>query len=60
MEIKIAKEQERKKPLYITVYDQLYKLILNGTFAGESKLPSEPELAKMCFTRRWTGEKGTR
>ncbi|MFJ7734739.1 GntR family transcriptional regulator [Lysinibacillus sp. NPDC097287] len=54
MEYKIAKEQNRKKPLYNTVYDQLYKLIMNGTFSGDSKLPSEPELAKMCGVSRMT------
>lgn len=54
MENKIAKEKERKKPLYNTVYDQLYKLIMNGTFATDSKLPSEPELAKMCGVSRMT------
>ncbi|MGG0664314.1 GntR family transcriptional regulator [Viridibacillus arvi] len=54
MEFKIANMQERKKPLYITVYDELYKLIMNGTFLPESKLPAEPELAKMFKVSRMT------
>ncbi|ETT86168.1 GntR family transcriptional regulator [Viridibacillus sp. FSL R5-0477] len=54
MEFKIANMEERKKPLYITVYDELYKLIMNGTFMLDSKLPAEPELAKMFGVSRMT------
>ncbi|MFE6168612.1 GntR family transcriptional regulator [Viridibacillus arvi] len=54
MAIKIANMQERKKPLYITVYDELYKLIMNGTFILDSKLPAEPALAKMFGVSRMT------
>ncbi|MGE7921366.1 GntR family transcriptional regulator [Viridibacillus sp. NPDC093762] len=54
MEFKIANMQERKKSLYITVYDELYKHIMNGTFILDSKLPAEPELAKMFGVSRMT------
>lgn len=43
-----------KKPLYITIYDRLYKLIMEGTFPPESRLPSEPELAKRMGVSRMT------
>ncbi|WP_066070486.1 GntR family transcriptional regulator [Neobacillus soli] len=43
-----------KKPLYIIVYDKLYKLIMEGTFPPDSKLPTEPELAKMLGVSRMT------
>ncbi|MEC0371081.1 GntR family transcriptional regulator [Paenibacillus chibensis] len=43
-----------KKPLYLSVYDQLYKEIMNGTFPANSQLPSEPELAKMFDVSRMT------
>lgn len=54
MESKIANMQGRKKPLYITVYDELFKLIMNGTFLSDSQLPTEPELAKMFGVSRMT------
>ncbi|MGG0663234.1 GntR family transcriptional regulator [Viridibacillus arvi] len=54
MAFKIANLQERKKPLYITVYDELYKLIMNGTFILDNKLPAEPALAKMFGVSRMT------
>ena len=44
----------RKKPLYITVYDQLFKLISNGVYLPNSQLPTEPELAKMFGVSRMT------
>lgn len=43
-----------KKPLYLSVYDQLYKGIMNGTFPANSQLPTEPELAKMFDVSRMT------
>lgn len=54
MESKIANMQERKKPLYITVYDELFRLIMEGTFLSDSQLPTEPELAKMFGVSRMT------
>lgn len=43
-----------KKPLYITVYDKLYELIMEGTFPPDSRLPTEPELAKRLGVSRMT------
>jgi GntR family transcriptional regulator len=43
-----------KKPLYIDVYDQLFKLIMDGIFPPESKLPTEAELAKRFGVSRMT------
>ena len=54
MEFKVENMPGRKKPLYITVYDQLFKMIMNGTFMSESQLPTEPELAKMFGVSRMT------
>lgn len=54
MESKNRTMPERKKPLYITVYDQLFKLITNGVYFPNSQLPSEPELAKMFGVSRMT------
>lgn len=46
--------QKGKKPLYISVYDNLYKLITDGTFSVDSKLPTETELAKELGVSRMT------
>lgn len=46
--------QKGKKPLYISVYDKLYKRIIDGTFAVDSKLPTETELAKEFGVSRMT------
>lgn len=54
MEVKHGMMQSRKKPLYITVYDQLFKLITNGVYLPNSQLPTEPELAKMFGVSRMT------
>ncbi|CRK82170.1 GntR family transcriptional regulator [Neobacillus massiliamazoniensis] len=43
-----------KKPLFVIVYDQLYKLIMDGTFPPDSQLPTEPELAKIFGVSRMT------
>jgi GntR family transcriptional regulator len=43
-----------KKPLYIIVYDKLFKLIMEGTFLPDSRLPTEPELAKKLGVSRMT------
>ena len=42
------------KPLYIDVYDYLFKRIMNGEFPAESKLPAEVELAKTLGVSRMT------
>ena len=54
MEAKQGTMPARKKPLYITVYDQLFKLITNGVYLPNSQLPTEPELAKMFGVSRMT------
>lgn len=43
-----------KKLLYTFVYDKLYKMIIGGKFPLNSKLPSEPQLAKMFGVSRMT------
>ncbi|ATD55591.1 GntR family transcriptional regulator [Clostridium chauvoei] len=43
-----------KKLLYTLVYDNLYKMIINGEYPINSKLPSEPQLAKMFGVSRMT------
>ena len=54
MGIKLADIPKGRKPLYISVYDRLFKLIMDGAFPAESKLPTEPELAKMLGVSRMT------
>ena len=54
MEIKPSNISKEKKPLYIAVYDKLFKLITDGTFPPQSKLPTEPELAKKLGVSRMT------
>ena len=43
-----------KKLLYTSVYDKLYKMIIDGEYPLNSKLPSEPELAKSFGVSRMT------
>lgn len=43
-----------KELLYVTVYDKLFKMINEGTFPENSRLPSEPELAKRLGVSRST------
>ncbi|NOV00035.1 GntR family transcriptional regulator [Paenibacillus planticolens] len=54
MEIKTEQLAKSKKPLYLTVYDELFKKIMNGVFPSNSQLPTEPELAKMFDVSRMT------
>ncbi|MFD0769674.1 GntR family transcriptional regulator [Bacillus sp. CGMCC 1.60114] len=54
MNNKLHELNKQKKPLFVTVYDQLYKLIMDGTFPPDSKLPTEPELAKIFGVSRMT------
>lgn len=46
--------QKGKKPLYIDVYDKLFKQIMDGMFPVDTKLPTETELAKMHGVSRMT------
>ncbi|KOY15298.1 GntR family transcriptional regulator [Paenibacillus xylanivorans] len=54
MEIKPGHLPKEKKPLYLTVYDELFKKIMSGVFPSNSQLPAEPELAKMFDVSRMT------
>lgn len=54
MKINVDDYQNGKKPLYINIYDKLYKQIIDGYFQPESKLPTEHELAKMFGVSRMT------
>lgn len=54
MGMKLSDIPKEKKPLYITVYEKLFKRIMDGTFPSESKLPTEPELARMLGVSRMT------
>ncbi len=54
MEMNLDNDQKGNKPLYISIYDQLYNQIMNGIFPPESKLPTEHELAKMFGVSRMT------
>ncbi|MGD8190515.1 GntR family transcriptional regulator [Brevibacillus ginsengisoli] len=54
MNNKLLELNKTKKPLFVTVYDELYKLIMDGTFPPDSQLPTEPELAKIFGVSRMT------
>jgi len=54
MDIKPGHLPRAKKPLYLTVYDELFKMIMSGVFPSNSQLPTEPELAKMFDVSRMT------
>lgn len=43
-----------RKLAYVEAYEQLYKMIADGTFPAGSKLPSEPKLAEMLGVSRMT------
>lgn len=45
---------EGKQLRYVSVYDTLFKMINEGTFPEGSRLPSEPELAKLIGVSRTT------
>ncbi|OAB41974.1 GntR family transcriptional regulator [Paenibacillus glacialis] len=51
---KLHELNKQKKPLFVIVYDQLYKLIMDGAFPPDSQLPTEPELAKKFGVSRMT------
>ena len=51
---KINLEANQKKLRYVTVYDELYKLINEGSFKEGTRLPSEPHLAKSLGVSRTT------
>ena len=43
-----------KELRYVTVYNKLFKMINEGTFLEDSRLPSEPDLAKELGISRTT------
>lgn len=45
---------QEKTLTFVRVYEQLLKLLLDGTFPGDSWLPSEPKLAAMLGVSRMT------
>ena len=51
-EIEIVKNQKELR--YVSVYNQLFKMINEGTFPEGSRLPSEPELSKLIGVSRTT------
>ncbi|MFF2879120.1 GntR family transcriptional regulator [Gottfriedia sp. NPDC057991] len=51
-------ENKKKLPLYVEVYEKLFKLINEGVYPIGSKLPSEPELSKMMNVSRMTLRQG--
>ncbi|MEH7452376.1 GntR family transcriptional regulator [Gottfriedia acidiceleris] len=51
-------ENKKKLPLYVWVYEKLFKLINEGVYPIGSKLPSEPELSKMMNVSRMTLRQG--
>ncbi|MEH7377755.1 GntR family transcriptional regulator [Neobacillus drentensis] len=54
MKNKLDDLNKTKRPLFAIVYDKLYKLIMDGTFPPDSRLPTEPELAKVFGVSRMT------
>ncbi|MEH7109722.1 GntR family transcriptional regulator [Bacillus sp. JJ1764] len=54
MNLKPENLTKTKSPLFITIYHKLYKLIMDGTFPPDSRLPTEPELAKILGVSRMT------
>ncbi|MBE6063183.1 MAG: GntR family transcriptional regulator [Clostridium butyricum] len=51
---KINLEPKQKTLRYVAVYDELFKMINEGTFKEGSRLPSEPDLAKSLGVSRTT------
>lgn len=54
MEKKWKMDVETKKLVYVEVYEQLYKMITDGTFPVGSRLPTEPKLAQLLGVSRMT------
>lgn len=53
-EVRQAIKGTKKLPKCVAVYDKLFKLINDGEFDEDNKLPSEPELAKIMGVSRMT------
>lgn len=53
-DLKIWIEGQKKVPKCVAIYDKLFKMINEGHFDEEGKLPSEPNLAKIMGVSRMT------
>lgn len=53
-EIRAAIKGSKKLPKCVAVYDKLFKLIKDGEFDEDNKLPTEPDLAKIMGVSRMT------
>ncbi|MDO5518305.1 MAG: GntR family transcriptional regulator [Clostridium sp.] len=51
---KINLETKQRQLRYVAVYDELFKMINEGTFKEGTRLPSEPDLAKSLGVSRTT------
>lgn len=51
---KVNLVNKQKKLRYVAVYDKLFKMINEGTFKKDARLPSEPDLAKSLGVSRTT------
>lgn len=54
MDMRLTSDKDKKRPLYIDIYDQLRKEIVEGVYAPERQLPSEHELSKTFGVSRMT------
>jgi len=52
--LKIAEPGGKRRTLFVQVYDELYKLIMDGTYPEGSMLPSEATLVEMLKVSRVT------
>ncbi|WP_410207476.1 GntR family transcriptional regulator [Fusobacterium sp.] len=53
-DLKLWIEGQKKVPKCVAIYDKLFKMINEGHFDEEGKLPSEPNLAKIMGVSRMT------
>ncbi|MBR8700369.1 hypothetical protein IX317_000019 [Fusobacterium sp. DD29] len=53
-DLKVWIEGKKKVPKCVAIYDKLFKMINDGHFDNEEKLPSEPILAQMMGVSRMT------
>jgi GntR family transcriptional regulator len=50
----IVQDENDKRPLYVLVYDQLFNLVMDGSFKKGEKLPGENSLAQALGVSRGT------
>jgi GntR family transcriptional regulator len=51
---KAERDQSTKRPLYVSIYEQIYEMIENGTFKSGEQLPGENILSKQLGVSRGT------